>query len=520
MRLSLSALLPPLLALSVHAADKAQEDLARRLQSLAGELMEGPRGPGAVQEPLPETYHVVELRRFGARGRELLTEFHEVERLFEQLPERYAEGADADSLARDRGVALARFNATQDEYHALQENWSKVLMDFKVTQGAKLLGQVFSGGEHRGSAEMAFAAESDTLRGDLANAAGEMILARTAEDTAWQEFYRRHQERERTRVLLLAGGGLLLLGVIAGALVAFVARRRRAAAVAPASPALPASVALPGAQLPGPGAVVAEGYRVVAALRSGPLGPAFQAVELESRARVYLKTIRPELHADELDLQAFLAQARASAALRHPNIIEVESVFLEGDRVHIAAEWFAGRTLAELLAEGGALPPERARALLEQAAAALDCAHAANLLHGDLRPGKILISAEGGVKVADFGLGIEARKSAAKLAWHEPLGSPAYLAPEVELGSNLPASDIFALGAVYYEALTARAPFSGPNFLAQKRERRWTPPSALARGLPDGIDALIAKAFAEDPARRFRTASELAQAVAVPGTKS
>lgn len=214
--------------------------------------------------------------------------------------------------------------------------------------------------------------------------------------------------------------------------------------------------------------------------------------------------VRDELHGSERDLDRFLERARRAALLRHPGIAELLAVLLDGGRVHLVGERVAGRGLRELLGQRGAFPLPEAKRLMRQALVALGFAHGKGAAHGGLSPDCIFVEDDGCVKVADFGIGIEAARAAAKLNWSASFGTTAYLAPEQELGTVYKESDGFSAGAVFYELLTGRPAFPGPDFLAQKRAGRFAPPSSLIPGLAPAADEFCAKALAPEPASRYR----------------
>ena len=262
-----------------------------------------------------------------------------------------------------------------------------------------------------------------------------------------------------------------------------------------------------------PGQVLGGSYRVVKELAKGSLGTAYEALDLTANRRVVIKRIRDELHRSEKDLERFLTQARGVAALKHANLTEIYSVFLEADRVHLAVELVPGPALSQFLEAGNRVNLTAIKRVIHQVATVLQYAHDKKVLHGDLTPANIFVTREGLVKVSDFGIGLEARKVAARLSWTEPIGSPAYMAPEQELGSMIKESDFYSLGVILYEMATGRLPFSGPNFLAQKREMRYTPASKLAAGIPKEIDPLLLKALQPEPRLRFHSSEEFCKAV-------
>ncbi|TPW21012.1 MAG: serine/threonine protein kinase, bacterial, partial [Elusimicrobia bacterium] len=262
-----------------------------------------------------------------------------------------------------------------------------------------------------------------------------------------------------------------------------------------------------------PGSVLGGSWRVLSAPTSTPLGPVFEGEEVQGGRRVLIKRLRDELHRSEKDLDRLLERARQVSALKHPNLCEVFAVFVEDERVHIVSEKVDGKAVAEFLETGRRINVSSARRVLAQAAKAVEHAHQAKVLHGDLTPQCVVVTRDGVAKVSDFGVGIEARKTAAKLSWAEPIGSPAYMAPEQELGAAFKESDVFSLGVMLYELTTGALPFAGPNYLAQKRERSFRPPSQAAPGLSKDLDALIARALAPEPQHRFRSAADFSAAL-------
>ncbi|MFA5139784.1 MAG: serine/threonine-protein kinase [Elusimicrobiota bacterium] len=262
-----------------------------------------------------------------------------------------------------------------------------------------------------------------------------------------------------------------------------------------------------------PGQILGGSYRVVKELAKGSLGTAYEAMDLTANRRVVIKRIRDELHRSEKDLERFLTQARGVAALKHANLAEVYSVFLEADRVHLAVELVPGPALSQFLEAGNRVNLTAIKRVIRQVGTALQYAHDKKVLHGDLTPANIFVTREGLVKVSDFGIGLEARKVAARLSWTEPIGSPAYMAPEQELGSMIKESDFYSLGVILYEMATGRLPFDGPNFLAQKREMRYAPASKLAADIPKEIDPILRKALQPEPQLRFHSAEDFCKAV-------
>jgi serine/threonine-protein kinase len=244
------------------------------------------------------------------------------------------------------------------------------------------------------------------------------------------------------------------------------------------------------------------------------MGTVYEAYDIEHNRKVVLKQVRDEVHQSEKDIERFLAAARTVQALKHPSLAEIYSIFLENERIYMIEEYCSGKPLSQFLDAGKRISIRSIKGVLQQVAAAVDYAHSQGIAHGDLRPSNVIISPQGVVKVMDFSIGQQAKKTMAKLSWAESRGSPPYMAPEQELGTLLPASDLYSLGVMLYEMATGRLPFEGPNFLAQKREMTFQPPSKVVPDLPKAIDLIVKKALQPEPPSRFLKAADLFGAVA------
>jgi len=257
---------------------------------------------------------------------------------------------------------------------------------------------------------------------------------------------------------------------------------------------------------PQAGGVLKAGYRIDSELGRGSLGAVYAAVELGPGRKVALRRASPADLPSRKARGLFLSQARRAAALKHPHIVETYAVFEEDGQVFQALEFVGGRPLGLFLENGRRLPLRSAKGVLRQAASALDCAHALGIVHGGLKSSKILLPEQDFLKIRDFGIC--------------PLDPGPYLAPEREQGAQgAPSheSDIFALGALFYEMLAGRPPYERDS-LAQKQRMLYIPLSKLAPELPAALDGVILKALAADPRARHRSVSELAAAVeAIPG---
>lgn len=315
---------------------------------------------------------------------------------------------------------------------------------------------------------------------------------------------------------------LLAAAVSSAALVAAVAwRARRPRALPGSDSGSPSSVHIPAGREAAcrpasdtvrPGRILGGNFQVVREIGRGGMGVVYEAVDTTLQRKVAIKQMRDELCQGPGELEQFLAEARVVADLRHPNIVEIHGVLREGDRVFLVFEHVSGRVLGRLVEEER-LALEPAKRVLGQAASALDYAHSRRVIHRDLKPSNIMIGEDGTVKIMDFGLAHRAKLSVARLSRAQAQGTPAYMAPEQELGSVCRESDIYALGVCLYEMATGTLPFPGPNFLAQKQELVYVRPSRAAR-LPAAFDAVIDRALQPEPSRRFHSAGELSAALA------
>src|ERR671918_703165 len=227
---------------------------------------------------------------------------------------------------------------------------------------------------------------------------------------------------------------------------------------------------------------------------------------------VAIKVLSPQYADDDQFVSRFRREAQAAAGLNHPNIVGVYDTGDQGDVHFIVMEYIEGRTLRDVVRNEGPLMPERAAEIVQAVARALSSAHQAGLVHRDIKPGNVMLTSDGEVKVMDFGI---ARTSTGDTLTQTAavLGTASYLSPEQAQGLTVDArSDIYSLGCVLYEMLTGRAPFSGdsPVAIAYKHVKEDpVPPSRLNPDVPESLDAVVMKSMAKNPANRYQTAEEL-----------
>ncbi|WP_280400932.1 Stk1 family PASTA domain-containing Ser/Thr kinase [Nocardia carnea] len=260
------------------------------------------------------------------------------------------------------------------------------------------------------------------------------------------------------------------------------------------------------------GAVLDRRYRIDAPIARGGMSMVFRGVDTRLGRPVAIKVMDPKFAGDPQFLSRFEFEARAVAGLKHPSLVEVYDQGVDGEYPFLVMELVQGGTLRELLRERGPMPPHAVRAVAEPVLAAIGVAHAAGLVHRDVKPENVLISDGGDVKIADFGL-VRAVAAANTTSASVILGTAAYLSPEqVTSGSADARSDVYAFGILIFELLTGKVPFTGDNSLSvayQRVENDVPSPSEFIAGVPPEFDRLVARATAREPAHRFADAGEM-----------
>jgi eukaryotic-like serine/threonine-protein kinase len=249
-------------------------------------------------------------------------------------------------------------------------------------------------------------------------------------------------------------------------------------------------------------------YQLEEPLGHGGMASVYRARDTALGREVALKVLAENLTGDEELLKRFLREARLAARLSHPNVVSVYDVGEEEDgRPYIVMELVEGETLAER----GRVSPDEARDLALQAARGLAHAHEAGLVHRDVKPANLLLSGDGTLKIADFGIS-RAAETTRLTQVGTVLGTAAYLAPEQALGEEVTAAaDVYSLGVVLYELLTGRPPFEFESLadLAEKqRAMAIAPVRELAPEAPRALEDLVMRCLARNPSYR-PTAEEL-----------
>jgi len=257
---------------------------------------------------------------------------------------------------------------------------------------------------------------------------------------------------------------------------------------------------------------VVGSYRIVEKIGEGGMGAVYRAVDEMLDREVAVKAIRPELAREPQIVERFRAEAKILAKVNHPAIATIYSFFHDGGELFLAMEYVRGRTLGDVLAAGGALPWQRAVALLASALEGIEQAHRAGIVHRDLKPDNLMLTDAGALKVMDFGIA-RVTGSGHMTRTGLLLGTLRYVAPEQIRGEEVDRrTDVYALGAVLYQMLTGRVPFDGPTdfaILKAQLEDPPPPPSAIVPGLPEWLDRAVVKALEKEPAARFQTVAEM-----------
>ncbi|WP_435111278.1 Stk1 family PASTA domain-containing Ser/Thr kinase [Nocardiopsis synnemataformans] len=269
------------------------------------------------------------------------------------------------------------------------------------------------------------------------------------------------------------------------------------------------------------GATLDRRYFVESRIAGGGMATVYVAHDLRLDRRLALKVMHPSLAQDPTFVQRFINEAHSVAKLSHPNVVQVFDQGEDQGHVFLAMEYVPGRTLRDLLKSRGRLGARDALNAMAPVLAALGAAHQAGMVHRDVKPENVLITEDGRVKVADFGLARAVEQSNQGLTRTGTLmGTAAYLAPEqIEKGVADARSDVYAAGIMLYELLTGSQPHTGetPIAIAYQHVNEDVPrPSHFLPGLPAEVDALVTKATERDPRYRPSNAGQyLAKVLAV-----
>ena len=262
-------------------------------------------------------------------------------------------------------------------------------------------------------------------------------------------------------------------------------------------------------------------YRIARLIGAGGMGSVYKAVQPSIGSRVAIKLLSHDPARSPSLVERFFSEARAVNVIRHEHIVNVLDLSaLPDGRPYIVMEYLDGEPLASVLERRGALPLGTLARMISEVLDALGAAHAKGVVHRDLKPDNLFVSPNGHMKVLDFGIaklrgeigtpGDGTRTGAL-------LGTPHYMAPEQAMARPVDArADLYAVGVILYEAATGKKPFDAPSLFELLRlhiERRPEPPRMLRPEIPPAYESVILRALEKDPALRFQSAAELAQAL-------
>src|SRR4051812_9500097 len=263
-----------------------------------------------------------------------------------------------------------------------------------------------------------------------------------------------------------------------------------------------------------PGTLLAGRYRIVDRRGQGGMGEVYRADDLKLGQPVALKFLPATLEADAVRLAQFHSEVRLARQVAHKNVCRMYDVGEVEGLPFLTMEYVDGEDLSSLLRRIGRLPEDKALDLARQMCAGLAAAHERGILHRDLKPANVMIDGEGQVRITDFGLA-----AVAGAAGQSRAGTPAYMAPELLAGKDASvASDIYALGLVFYELFTGRRAFvasSIADLIRQQSDSQVTTPRSLVKDLDPAIEKTILRTLAREP--ELRPASALAVAASLPG---
>ena len=262
------------------------------------------------------------------------------------------------------------------------------------------------------------------------------------------------------------------------------------------------------------GALIGQRYRVGALIASGGMARVYSALDTRLERKVAIKVIRNHLAEDPSYVAKFISEAKLAARVSHPNLVNVYDQGSHNGAEYLVMELIEGVTLRKVLEDFGSLTPLRALDVTAAVLAGLSAAHAAGIIHRDVKPENVLLSNDGKVKLSDFGL---ARPTANRTEASDLVGTVAYIAPELVKGGLVDhRSDIYSTGVMLFELLTGGQPFVGDESIqvAYQHANDSVPkPSSRKASIPESVDALVLKACASQPVERFDSASAMLEAL-------
>ena len=256
-------------------------------------------------------------------------------------------------------------------------------------------------------------------------------------------------------------------------------------------------------------------YEISGLLGSGGMAKVYLAHDEVLGRDVALKVLREQYAENEEFVERFRREAQAAASLTHPNIVAIyDRGRSEEGSYYIVMEYVPGGTLKDRILREGPMDPNRAAEFAAQVASALGVAHERGVIHRDVKPQNVLLTASGDAKVTDFGIARAASEASISGA-SVILGTVSYMSPEQAMGKSVgPASDLYSLGVVLHEMLSGKVPFEAETPMAVSMKHVNEPAPSLEAtnpGIPEGLDAIRKKLLAKDPERRYADASQVVE---------
>ena len=264
--------------------------------------------------------------------------------------------------------------------------------------------------------------------------------------------------------------------------------------------------------------ILAGRYELAGKIGEGGMAVVFKARDRLLNRQVAIKILKPEFTKDLVFIESFRRESQTAAGLVHPNIVNVYDVGKEGNIYYIVMELIDGKPLSQIIKEEGPLDPRRAATITRQVASALAAAHKHQLIHRDVKPHNIMLTAEGVAKITDFGIAKAISTGTLVGSQQEAvMGSVHYFSPEQARGGYVDEkSDIYALGIVLYEMLTGKVPFDGENAVAvavKHMNEAMLPPSRHNPDIPADLEEIVMRATSKLQINRYKSAEEMITAL-------